>query len=115
MASFKLTSNVFPDGTTVKAYPASNWPTPNLPSGEPIGAAKAEGEMKEGSLTLSGLDANTEYWAVAEVAKTYRYVLISTAQGKEVTGARKEPEKALKNLLTVLDERGEITDATTEA
>jgi hypothetical protein len=73
-ASFKLTGPTFPDGTTVKAYPASNWPTPGQPSGAPVGTAAAEGTVNGSAVTLSGLTKGTEYWATAEVGGHYRYV-----------------------------------------
>lgn len=79
MASFILTSNRFPDGTTVKAYACSNWPTPGRPSGVPIGVAAAEGTKTSGSLTFTGLTAGTKYWAVAEVGGSYVYVSLTAA------------------------------------
>lgn len=74
MAAFTLTSVRFPNGTTVKAYPTSNWPAPELPSGAPVGSSSAEAEMSGGALTFSGLIQGTHYWAVAEVGGVYRYV-----------------------------------------
>jgi len=73
-ASFKLSGSTFPDGTTVKAYPASNWPTPAQPSGAPIGTAAAEGTVSGSAVTFSGLTAGVAYWAAAKVGTTYRYV-----------------------------------------
>jgi len=73
-ASFKLSGSTFPDGTTVKAYPKSNWPTPGQPSGAPIGSAAAEGAVSGSAVTFTGLTAEVEYWAVAKVGTTYRYV-----------------------------------------
>jgi hypothetical protein len=81
MASFKLTSNaVFPNGTTVKAYAATNFPTPIPPSGAPIGSPTAEGTMTSGSVTFTGLTQGTAYWAVAEVGGVYRYVKIRAGE-----------------------------------
>lgn len=74
MASFTLTDVAkFPNGTTVKAYPTTNWPTPILPSGAPIGSAMAEGSMSSGTVTFTGLTLGSRYWAVAEVGGVYRY------------------------------------------
>lgn len=73
--SFTLTdSPIFHEGTTVKAYPTTNWPTPGQPSGAPIGSASAEGTISGGSVTFSGLEKGKKYWAVAEVGGVYRYV-----------------------------------------
>lgn len=64
----------FPDGTVVKAYPRTNWPTPEVPSGAPPGAATAEGTVANGSVTFTGLAAGARYRATAEVGGVYRYV-----------------------------------------
>lgn len=74
MSAFTLTNvALFPNSTVVKCYPTANWPTPNLPSGAPIGSSAAEATMTAGTLTFSGLTQGTRYWAVAEVAGVYRY------------------------------------------
>lgn len=71
---FTLTTNVFPNGTLVKAYPKSNWSTPGAPSGAPVGAAASEQTRSSDRLTFTGLTTGVEYWAVASVGGTYRYV-----------------------------------------
>lgn len=71
---FTLTANVFPNGTLVKAYPKSNWTTPGMPSGAPVGTAASEQTRSSDELTFSGLTGGDEYWAVASVGGRYRYV-----------------------------------------
>lgn len=69
----------FPVGTTVKAYPASGWPGGVAPVGSPKGASVAEGVVgSNGSVTLTGLEAKTRYYATAEVGGAYRYVAMYT-------------------------------------
>jgi hypothetical protein len=115
MATFTLTlPNVFPEETEVGAYPTSNWPTPNLPSGAPIGVATSSKKVTSGALAFTGLTDNAEYYAVAEVNKSYRYVRFRVSSPPAVSGKRKEPEEALKNLLAALATAGIITDATTK-
>jgi hypothetical protein len=80
MASFTLTSQVFPNTTVVKAYPRSNWPTPELPSGAPVGSSSAEATMTNNTLTFTGLVQGTKYWAVAEVGGVYRYVRFTAGE-----------------------------------
>lgn len=75
MANFTLTdTRHFPNATVVKAYPKSNWANPGPPSGAPVGSATNEQTMTSGTLTFTGLADGVEYWAVAEVGGSYRYV-----------------------------------------
>jgi len=83
---FTLTANVFPNGTLVKAYPKSNWPTPGVPSGTPVGAASSEQTRASDELTFTGLVTGDEYWAVASVGGAYRYVGF-TAGGNTSSGS----------------------------
>ena len=81
MAEFNLTRvSVYPKGTTVKAYPVTNWPTPSLPSGTPIGSSKAEAEMGSEAATFTGLLPGTAYFAHAKVSEVNRYVRFETGQ-----------------------------------
>lgn len=105
--------DLFPEGTVLGAYPRSNWLTDDPPSGAPVGAATEEATVEGGAATFSELAADTGYLITAEVGGSYRYVSAFTGQGKAVTGARDEPEGALKSLLTVLGLRGLIKDETT--
>ena len=75
MADFTLTATpTFPEGASIGAYPASNWPTPALPSGVPVGAADDTQEVTDGEAAFTGLTSGTAYWAVAQVGGSYRYV-----------------------------------------
>lgn len=117
MASAVVTRpDLFPPGTVLKAYPASNWMTSDPPSGAPVGEAEKEATVDEsGVATFSGLAADKDFQVTASVGGVYRYVKVNTGSGGTVTGARDEPEGALKSLLQVLERRGIITDGTTES
>lgn len=71
----------FPAGTTVKAYPESNWPAGKLPpSGAPLGSKTAEATVAaSGDIALTGLTTGQTYWATAEVAGGWRYVRLVAA------------------------------------
>jgi len=95
MASFTLErAQVFPDGTTVKAYAVSNWPDGN-PSGAPRGASAAEGTVSGGVVTFSGLTQGVGYTATAEVSGVRRYIgflIPAAASGSTSTGRIYEPK-----------------------
>lgn len=82
-----------PPSTSVGAYPKSNWPYSqrDSPSGEPLGSAtKTVTTSSSGIAAFTGLATNTEYWAVADVGGTYKYVGFSTfdpSGGARVNGA----------------------------
>jgi hypothetical protein len=86
MAGFTLTRpDVFPEGTEVGVYAASNWPPTGPPSGAPIGSAADTQEVEDGSVTFSGLTQGAVYYAVAEVGGVYRYVgFVAGAEGTVV-------------------------------
>lgn len=88
MAEFTLERpNVFPDGTEVGAYAASDWPTPIPPTGEPTGTAADTGTVASNKVTFTGLSEGTAYWAVGKVGETYRYIsfLVPTPPVEVVT------------------------------
>lgn len=71
---------VFPPGTDVDAYPASNWLT-LPPSGAPVGSAADEATVDEsGNVAFSGLDSDADYYAVAQVGAVYRYISFRTSE-----------------------------------
>jgi lysophospholipase L1-like esterase len=75
---------VFPDGTTVGAYPVTNFPAvPAQPSGKPVGEAASEGKVEGDAITFTGLFVGQSYWAVGNVgteeAPEYRYVRFTAA------------------------------------
>lgn len=84
MASFTLTSAVFPPGTTVAAYKKSNWhgfQTP--PSGAPVGSSDDSDTMVSAGITFTGLTEDIDYYAVGDVGGTYKYVGFRTSIGVE--------------------------------
>lgn len=80
--------DVFPAGTTVTAYPLSNWPqSQRPPSGVPVGTAAATGTVgTDGAVTFSGLANATDY--VAYAASPDRYVRFQTEPAATSTVAR---------------------------
>lgn len=82
MASVTLTSvaDTWPPGTSVGAYPQSNWLTSEIP---PSGAAKgssteAKTVASDGSLAFLSLAANTRYYVGASVSGTWKYRTVDT-------------------------------------
>lgn len=104
MATFKLTApSVFREATTVKAYPASNWPAGTLPSGAPVGSQTASATVTNSIAEFTGLTEGTRYFAAAEVDGAYRYIgfIVPSRPGAELLkvgdlGASGEANKALK-------------------
>lgn len=86
MASYTLNTNVFPDGTSVGAYPDTNWPTPPPHGGAPVGSATSTKTVSSGTLEFTGLAAGTLYSAVAEVGGRYRYISFTTPTEEEEAG-----------------------------
>lgn len=80
-------SDRFPAGTTVNAYPLSQFPAGQLPwSGALPGGASSAGSAAvaaDGSLTIPGLVANTDYLAYAGTPD--RYVAFRTQSGTNST------------------------------
>lgn len=106
--------DLFPDGTELAAYSVANWLTSDPPSG-PKGTPTDEATVEEGTATFTELEADTDYYVGAEVNGVWWYVRVNTGAGNAVTGARDEPEGALKSLLEVLERKGLIVDGTTES
>lgn len=76
MPSAKTTRvDVFPEGTTVNAYLASNWSQAQLPpSGAPQGASSGSAAMTGGVATITGLLEDRAYYLYALVGGEHRYV-----------------------------------------
>lgn len=89
----------FPEGTTVKAYPVTNWPNSGQPSGAPIGASSAEAAVTGGAAAFTGLVAGTEYWAAAQVGGRYRYVRFTA--GEDVADSADHATKGEVNILNL--------------
>lgn len=90
MSDFLLTrSDLYPDGTSVSAYPVTNWKggEPNLRLG-PVGAASSTQTMSGGQLTFTGLVDGARYVAYALVSGKHTYVrfLLSPVPSTELTG-----------------------------
>jgi hypothetical protein len=77
----------FPAGATVGAYRQSNWATFQLPpSGAPQGSADASGTVAaDGSLSITGLAANTDYFLAGQASGAWKYIRYRTAP--DVSGA----------------------------
>lgn len=75
MATFTLTDQIsFPNGTSVAAYPVSNWPGGYVrTNAAPVGSATNSQTMTSGTLTFTGLADNTHYVAYALVGGAHRY------------------------------------------
>lgn len=74
--STTLSSDRFPQGATVAAYPQANWPLHQRPpSGAPVGSSAASAAVgADGKVTLAGLTGSTPYFAYALVGGEHRYV-----------------------------------------
>lgn len=71
----------FGSGTSVSAYLRTQWQGGNL-SGAPTGSAVATASVQtDGTLTFSGLAADTEYIAYAQVSSVDKYVSFRTGTG----------------------------------
>lgn len=82
MASFRVTrADLYPDGTTVTAYPASNWSQAALPpAGAPVGSsAGVAATMASGAGTITGLADATNYYAYGLVGGEHRYLRFRTS------------------------------------
>jgi hypothetical protein len=87
MASFNLTGPTFPNGTSIGAYPETNWNTGQLPpSGSAPGSATATATMTSGVAAFSGLADNTRYYAGAQVNSVWRYVRFYTGVAASAGG-----------------------------
>lgn len=79
----KITVTRFPVTTSVSAYPVSAWPG-GLISGAPAGASVATASVAaDHTLTFTGLDANKDYVAYAQVSSvdTYRRFRTEKVEG----------------------------------
>lgn len=82
MAQETITLGTYiPTGTSVSAYPKSNWTSATLPpTGAPVGAATASGTVAaNGTVTFTGLAAETEYFAAGQVGGVYKYIRFFTS------------------------------------
>lgn len=85
MPDVTFTTQRFPAGTSVGAYPKSNWPgAVSWPEGAAVGSATATATVSATStLALTGLAAETDYFLYASVGGEHRYVSFSTRTGPE--------------------------------
>jgi hypothetical protein len=88
MATVILHSDRFPVGTSVGAYPQSQWQQWQLPpSGAPQGSAAATATVaSDGTATINGLADNTRYFAGAQVAGVWTYIKFRTPPAATSTG-----------------------------
>lgn len=89
--NFTLNSpQTFPAGTTVKAYPVTNWTQGQLPpAGAPKGASAAEGVVGAAGVELTGLTTGARYFATAEVGGVYRYIRFMPAEKPPTISTKK--------------------------
>lgn len=80
--------DIFPAGTSVGAYAASNWPQASLPpSGAPVGSATTTGTVQtNGAVTFTGLADATVYYAAAQVSGVWRYIRFRTDAASSTAG-----------------------------
>lgn len=80
MASATVTRvDLFPDGTTVYAYPLENWSTgAQPPRGTPVGSSTTSAAASASGVTFTGLADDTRYVAYASVSDEHRYVNFTT-------------------------------------
>lgn len=69
--------DLFPNGTVVKAYKATNWHSNQ--GGVPSGLSQAEATMTSGKAELTGLSEGVEYIAYAEVGGKDVYLQVTPA------------------------------------
>lgn len=116
MATFPLSRpDLFPVGTTVKAFPRSNWLHHQLP---PSGAAPGSETNSQvvpasGSITFTGLADDTPYYAGASVGGTWRYVGFRTAPAPTETASATVFTPA--GSIAATDVQAAIQEAATEA
>jgi hypothetical protein len=93
VATFTLTRpDLFPNGTSVGAYPKTNWTFSQLPpAGAAPGSATATATVSSGSAAFTGLADNTEYFAGASVSGTWRYITIVTGPPAASAGTESDP------------------------
>jgi hypothetical protein len=89
VASFNLTATrKFPEGTSVGAYPASQWRDQEAtPSGAPPGAATASATVTNGVAIFTGLTTGVRYWAGASVSGTWQYTEFTAGSDFQTTPA----------------------------
>lgn len=97
MASITCTrSDLFPNGTVVKAYPRSTLHTGQ--GGVPSGASVGEATMTSGTLTIEGLSAGQEYTLYAEVSGKDQYLGVQAPAASGLTIATGLPGPDLTGL-----------------
>lgn len=75
------TAGVFADSTTVKAYPFGSVVDRTM---APRQASVAEGSTSEGTISLTGLEENTDYWIGAEVSSKWVYMHVRTGSASRI-------------------------------
>lgn len=90
MASHRITrADLYPDGTLVTAYPASNWSmAARPPSGAPVGSSEGvAGTMSSGAAWLLGLTEDRDFYAYGLVGGQHRYVSFKADSVPTAAGA----------------------------
>ncbi|HEY4451031.1 MAG TPA: hypothetical protein VGN13_05505 [Solirubrobacteraceae bacterium] len=98
MASVTCTrSDVFPNGTVIKAYPRVGFHSAQ--QGAPSAASVAEATMSSGTCTFEGLGAGQEYTLYAEVGGKDATLAVQAPANTAVVAATGLPEPSLQKLL----------------
>jgi hypothetical protein len=89
MMNFTLSSPaIYPSGTSVSAYPVSNWPGSYVRTdADPPGSATATATADGSGVAFTGLTADTRYMAFATVGGVRRYIEFFTATPPATAGS----------------------------
>lgn len=95
MPDFRLSSDRFPEGTSVAVYAANN----KRDGAAPAGSSVTSGSISGGAVTFTGLQSDTPYVAYASVSGEHRYVGFRTSNRSG--GAAAVPKTAQAPVITV--------------
>lgn len=96
MAEAKLTRvDVFPTGTSVKAFRRDSWVRGEKRTADPVGitAAATATVAADGSLTFTGLEPDIDYFAGATVNSVYRTIMFRAKGGDTDPASDATPSK----------------------
>lgn len=109
MATFSLTTQLFPNGTSVGAYPAKGYS--NFPAGGPPGSTTATATVTGAKLTFSGLTEEESYFAAAQVNGEWRSIFFTVGEDNPLIPVSSKALESGK----FRNQKGEEFDATSQA